>query len=367
MFIETGLFLIVFIISAYHLFVFFDSKKYFLLFFALASIFKGVRILFVGEVLIYDLFPDMSFVTIQLWRYITHHLSVVFFIIYFNFFLARFRVKWLGNLIIFGMLSSFLYTVFTPTFESTYISMIHFSLGWLGLFYGLLISAMAFREKIKYSGLILTSAIVAITLMGTELLHIKNVVDFAYISNPAITGNLGILIYLVLQTIINYLKNKESNLKILDLSDQVFKLNEDVNSKKEEVTFLISESILQLQEKEKVTHKLDSVRKQVNNNDLNEVVARLKSKKLQESRKLIFKENMRELSVEFLLKIKNKYSNLTKNEIETCMMIHLGFSSEEICNLKAISPLTLKSSRYRIRKKMNLPKEVILKDYLKNF
>lgn len=357
-FIQNFTFGIIFLISLYHLIVFFDNRKIILFYFAVCSIFFSSRQLFIGEVTIYDFFPNISFETVQLWRYISFHVGVVFFTLYFRKILPLDTVKKVDVFFVISYSLFFFYVLVTPVYESTYIGSFHFPLIWVFFVYVFYSMYKGFRNKRKYSKIIFFNSLLAIILFANDILYLQKVINSVFLSN------LGILLFFLLQTIINYRYNKEININREKLYSTVKELNESVEENKKEITNLLSESIQELQERQKYTHKLDQVRKKVNDADLNEVLAELKSKKLEESRKLILKENMKELSIGFRLKIEKEYPSLTKNEIETCMMIHLKFSSNEICNLKAISPLTLKSSRYRIRKKMNLPKEITLKDYL---
>lgn len=67
-----------------------------------------------------------------------------------------------------------------------------------------------------------------------------------------------------------------------------------------------------------------------------------------------FNRRLDSLSNTFYDNLKNRYPNLTKNEIRLCTLIKLKIDSPEIANLQNISIASVNTSRYRLRKKLNL-------------
>lgn len=66
----------------------------------------------------------------------------------------------------------------------------------------------------------------------------------------------------------------------------------------------------------------------------------------------------------FLSILKNKYPQLSPTDLKLCAYLRLNLSSKEIAQLLNISLKGVEVSRYRLRKKLNLPTEVNLHDYL---
>ena len=73
---------------------------------------------------------------------------------------------------------------------------------------------------------------------------------------------------------------------------------------------------------------------------------------------------MEALNVIFLMKIKNLHSTLTPNDLRLCAYLRLNLSSKEIAPLLNISPRSVEIKRYRLRKKMDLPHEKSLVEYI---
>ncbi|WP_411766691.1 triple tyrosine motif-containing protein [Winogradskyella sp. A3E31] len=67
---------------------------------------------------------------------------------------------------------------------------------------------------------------------------------------------------------------------------------------------------------------------------------------------------------DFLKKVKNIHPELTPNDLKLCAYLRLNLASKEIAPLLNISPRSVEVKRYRLRKKMNLPHEASLTNYI---
>lgn len=67
---------------------------------------------------------------------------------------------------------------------------------------------------------------------------------------------------------------------------------------------------------------------------------------------------------DFISALKEKHTGLTNNEIKLCAYLRMNLSTKEIAQLMNISVRGVEVSRYRLRKKIELPKEISLFDYL---
>ena len=80
-------------------------------------------------------------------------------------------------------------------------------------------------------------------------------------------------------------------------------------------------------------------------------------------------DNLVKIDSSFESKLHEKFPNLTKSEREICNLIRMNLSIKEIMNIRNSTIASIKSSRYRIRKKMNIPKgkelEKFINDLLK--
>jgi len=77
-----------------------------------------------------------------------------------------------------------------------------------------------------------------------------------------------------------------------------------------------------------------------------------------------FKKAFSNADKDFFKKMKAKHPDLTSNDLKLCAYLRLNLSSKEIAPLLNISVKSVEIKRYRLRKKMDLAREVNLADYI---
>ena len=70
---------------------------------------------------------------------------------------------------------------------------------------------------------------------------------------------------------------------------------------------------------------------------------------------------------DFLKALKEKYPGLTPSELKLCTYLVINLSTKEIAQLLNISVRGVEISRYRLRKKLQIPTETNLYEFLLNF
>jgi DNA-binding CsgD family transcriptional regulator len=78
----------------------------------------------------------------------------------------------------------------------------------------------------------------------------------------------------------------------------------------------------------------------------------------------MFKEAFNNADKDFLKKVKATHASLTPNDLRLCAYLRLNLSSKEIAPLLNISIRSVEIKRYRLRKKMDLPHELGLVEYI---
>ena len=78
----------------------------------------------------------------------------------------------------------------------------------------------------------------------------------------------------------------------------------------------------------------------------------------------LFEEAFNNTDKDFIKKLKKSHPNLTSNDLRLCTYLRLNLSSKEIAPLLNISLRSVEVKRYRLRKKMNLPHEASLTNYI---
>jgi DNA-binding CsgD family transcriptional regulator len=67
---------------------------------------------------------------------------------------------------------------------------------------------------------------------------------------------------------------------------------------------------------------------------------------------------------DFLAKLKSKFPELSQNDLKMCAYLKMNLSSKEIAQLLSVTIRAVEVSRYRLRKKLNLPGDISLFDYI---
>ena len=80
-----------------------------------------------------------------------------------------------------------------------------------------------------------------------------------------------------------------------------------------------------------------------------------------------FKELYEKIHQNFFVHLKTDYPGLTENELRLCAYIRINCPNKEIAKVLNVTPSTIVTSRYRIRKKMKLETSVVLEDFLRKF
>ncbi|WP_298516751.1 tetratricopeptide repeat protein [uncultured Kordia sp.] len=153
-------------------------------------------------------------------------------------------------------------------------------------------------------------------------------------------------------------------LEAQQLNTKIDQLSTEISSKKEEISELVAETIIHLNTKEKITENLNKLSKQEEGISLTGILAELKADKLEDGKLVLLKENIETLNYEFLKRLREKHSNLTKTDIEVCSFIKLGLSRKEISELRKTSLEAIKSTRFRLKKKLNLSAQDSLDDFI---
>lgn len=164
-----------------------------------------------------------------------------------------------------------------------------------------------------------------------------------------------------------YINTKEKHLlKETQLSTKIEDLNTEFSSKEEEIIDLRTETLHHLETKGKLTQNLSKISKTGDEYSLNKIIAELKKEAIDEEKIKFLKENIKTLNKDFLDRLKKTHPKLTKTDIEVCSFIKVGLSRREISNIRKTSLEAIKSTRFRLKKKLELSKDQKLDEYIQS-
>lgn len=78
-----------------------------------------------------------------------------------------------------------------------------------------------------------------------------------------------------------------------------------------------------------------------------------------------FKIQFEKVHPDFFTRLKNLCPSVTEGELRICSYIRIGMENKHIAQMLSLQPDSIKKTRYRIRKKLNIEPETSLEDYLR--
>ncbi len=158
---------------------------------------------------------------------------------------------------------------------------------------------------------------------------------------------------------------KESELKELESKQVIIKLNNeklrnDIESKNRELASSTMNII-------KKNDFLNTIKKELIDGGQKSIfkVVKIIDKDLNNTDDWkMFQEAFNNADKKFLKKVKDLHPSLTPNDLRLCAYLRLNLSSKEIAPLLNISPRSVEVKRYRLRKKMDLPHDSNLTNYI---
>jgi len=137
-------------------------------------------------------------------------------------------------------------------------------------------------------------------------------------------------------------------------------LNEKVNFLQYKIERLLADNKMRTDFKEELLQRVREIKGKGNTNIVvdtyQSILVQLKNQIETEKRLNEVSEKSKELDKSFELKLAAEFPSLTKSEREIFHLIHLNLSLKEIMNVRNATLSSIKSARYRIRKKLAIPK-----------
>ncbi len=180
---------------------------------------------------------------------------------------------------------------------------------------------------------------------------------------------LGIpMIVLLYRNSINKNKIIEGNLEKEKIKKEV--LLEKFKRSEIEVKNLVADNSMRLEFLKQLLTQLKEQRKTYNSVEVKNYIKDLSFKIQQqittESKLTLLKKKIDSVNDGFDNMLLTVYKELTKTEREVCALLRLNLSVKEIASIRNSSSDAIKVTRYRIRKKMNIPKNQNLEVFIQN-
>ncbi|MDT0676565.1 triple tyrosine motif-containing protein [Autumnicola musiva] len=154
------------------------------------------------------------------------------------------------------------------------------------------------------------------------------------------------------------MQNLEAEQKIIKLENE--RLEQDMANKNRE----LAASTMSLIKKNEFLSDIKNRLQKSESTQVNSVIKTIDKDISEEDNWKFFKKAFSNADKDFFKKMKRKHPELTSNDLKLCAYLRLNLTSKEIAPLLNISTKSVEIKRYRLRKKMNLPREVNLTNYI---
>lgn len=154
------------------------------------------------------------------------------------------------------------------------------------------------------------------------------------------------------------LKALESEKQIVELNNANLKLDIDARNRE------LAVSTMNMINKSKTLNAIKSaLLKAKKVEDIHTIISLVDKTIENEEDWNFFEEAFNHADKDFFRKVKEIHSSLTANDLKLCVYLRLNMSSKEIAPLLNISSRSVEIKRYRLRKKLDLSRDVNLNDY----
>ena len=192
-----------------------------------------------------------------------------------------------------------------------------------------------------------------------------------------------VLVWAIILQRRNYRKNKlllENNLLVEKLRSEQLEQNEEINRLKlekfrEDLNIKENELIsiaLGIEQKNELLEQISNTLKNAvkSENDkipVKQILSTIKAQLSDDRETDLFNQQFSALHKEFFANLTLAHPDLTKTELKFCAYLRVQLSSSQIANIMNVTSEAIRKTRYRIRKKMNLPVEASLESYIMKF
>jgi DNA-binding CsgD family transcriptional regulator/cell division protein FtsL len=202
-----------------------------------------------------------------------------------------------------------------------------------------------------------------------------NIVTYSFkVDRPWFLSNRALLLYLLMMVMAGFavnaaykrhylkkLRNEqlEKDKLIIELRNE--QLDREIETKNRELAL----SKMNILKKNELLNEIKNELTRKDKSDNISSVARLIDRNLNSRRDWeVFVKAFNDADKGFIDKLKSQHPNLTPNDLRFCVYLRMNLSSKEMAPLMNISVKSVETRRYRLRKRMNLPHEVSLVNYI---
>jgi DNA-binding CsgD family transcriptional regulator/large-conductance mechanosensitive channel len=199
--------------------------------------------------------------------------------------------------------------------------------------------------------------------------------NIATLTNYILWGTIGFLILIAMGVILFLKKINKRDKLLLKTREELEKVTEEQKKLKEqqmlnEIEYKesqLSAMAVQMAQKNELLIELKEKMESVSNPSKDDPLYKIINKGLNQDKEWTdFNSYFESINKNFYSRIKQAYPDISPNDLKICALIKLNLSIKEMAEILNIAPDSVKTSRYRLRKKLQLNSEENLTDFILN-
>lgn len=161
-------------------------------------------------------------------------------------------------------------------------------------------------------------------------------------------------------------KNQEILLQKEMLAAEEKKTHElQMQQKERDLNTMVVNNQMKVTMKKKLLQELITLSKSKDNKkQLKSLILKLKQEIQTEKKLHLIEENTADINANFYDQLHQLYPTLSKTEIEICSYLKINLGTKEIADLRNTTTNAINVTKFRIRKKMNIPKDASLENFI---
>lgn len=339
---------IVVAIALYSLLLFFFTKhnRWSFFYFSLLCLGASARTICINTVPIKLIFPELPDQLIHIARYIGFFWGVVGAVYYFSLFNQRQRYLWIRKAILIVVSLASLLIIFGPRFYHSYVSLVIQLISAFLIVPGVYHQIRIIRKGNRENYIHLFGLALFVVVFIHELLAANNwITSYFY-------QNIGILIFALMHMAFlvyerqNVYQNLDSSNKDVESLSAFSKSKIDLN-----------ESLIE--QLNAIDHDLSTEEKDLRIQQLLKDAKRVKLTQEQMATERIDPSNEA-----FLERLVEQFPDLSVNEKQLCIYLKANLNNKQIAEIKGIAPASVKRSKTRLRKRLDLETGENISEYL---
>ena len=206
-----------------------------------------------------------------------------------------------------------------------------------------------------------------------ELSLLKKEAAISELTNYLLYGTILVIIVIALGSILFLRRLHDRNKQLLKNKEELLHVREQQKKQREqqlknEIEFKesqLSAITIQMMQKNELLQELKAKLENADGEDAQESLNKIISKGLNQDKEWKdFNTHFEAVNKNFYEKVKQNFPDISPNELKICALIKMNLSSKEMANILNISPDSVKTARYRLRKKLNLSTEDNLTEFI---